>query len=212
MDPNEIPDVELILGRTVYEETWKEFYKWERQECLNILASLSKDHTIEPPPPPGQSPIDLTDDSAKFDLDMLGGGDGDGPQCFIVEEFDENEDPMRYSTFRLFEGYMDAGARGFVAYPSYTFCTPASQNYARADHYENALDFVPFADDPLFPLEEYLACFSKFSWQTDFIDPDCKLQNPSLQGFSLMNVSICSRADTAGNCYKALLRQGLFPF
>jgi len=217
MDPDENPDVEQVLGRTVYEETWKEFYKWERQECLNILASLSKDHPIEAPPSPKQSRIDVTDD-AGFDLDMLGGGDGDGPECFIVEEYDENEDPVRYSTFGVFEGYMDAGARGFLPYPSYTFCTPASQNYAQPDHHGYALDFLPFADDPLFPVEKYLACFSSFSWQADFIVPDCKcrtLLSRFLVSKCLISIPqhpICSRADTAGNCYKALLRQGIFPF
>ena len=171
MDLNENPDVEQVLGRTVYEETWNEFYKWERQECLNTLASLSKDHPIESSSYPKQSPIDLANDT-NFDLDILSGGDG--PECFIVEEFDENQDCVRYSTFRVFEGYMGAGAKGFFAYPSYTFCTPASQNYAQVDHHGYALDFIPFADDPLFPVEKYLVCFPSFIWQIDFIDPDCK--------------------------------------
>ncbi|PBK76499.1 SET domain-containing protein [Armillaria solidipes] len=37
------------------------------------------------------------------------------------------------------------------------------------------LPFVPFADDPTFPLVEYAKRYESFEWQVDFVDPDVEV-------------------------------------
>jgi hypothetical protein len=157
-------------GIQVYKETWNEFYTWEQDECRRALASLAQ-AISEPSLPQFLHDIDDTDAAFHFDFEASDLNSDSESDTFIREDFDTNEDSVRYSTLTCFT----QKATPMKAYPRYEMCTPVSRNYTRDPLYEldQAL-FVPYADDLDFPVEVYLEYFDAFSWQLDFIDPDGK--------------------------------------
>lgn len=67
----------------------------------------------------------------------------------------------------------------FEQHPPYLACTPASRSVEKESYdmtlSAECLPFVPFADDPTFPLAEYAKHYESFEWQVDFVDPDGEL-------------------------------------
>ena len=163
------------IGISVYKETWNEFYTWEQEECRRVLDSLAISESSLPvlDPKPSHAIYD-TDSQLDFDFEAFNSSPRSDTETFTQEEFDTDENSIRYSTLTCFT-YQ---AQQMKAYPRYEICTPASTNYARNPLYEEdqAL-FLPYADDEKFPVEEYLKLFREFSWQVDFTDPDRKSRN-----------------------------------
>jgi hypothetical protein len=161
------------IGISVYKDTWNEFYTWEQDECRRALNSLA---ISEPPQDPRSLyGADNNDPNLDFDFEAF---DSESElhsdtitETFTQEEFDANENSIRYSTLTCFT----QKATQMKGYPLYEVCTPASRNHARDPFYEqDQVLFVPYADDPAFPVEIYLEMYYDFSWQVDFADPDRK--------------------------------------
>ncbi|KAF9460266.1 hypothetical protein BDZ94DRAFT_1266409 [Collybia nuda] len=97
----------------------------------------------------------------------------DETDTFTVEHYDETGNCVRYTT--LIPTHYPITDRT-VPHPKYEICTPASQNYMPATTlYDKMAAFIPYADDPAFPMWDYLEGFDEFSWQSDFDDPDLEV-------------------------------------
>lgn len=58
----------------------------------------------------------------------------------------------------------DQGPDVFPELPPYEACTSAGCNVLLGDESET-LDFIPYAGDPAFPVDQYCSHFSEFGWQ-----------------------------------------------
>ncbi|GLB39395.1 hypothetical protein LshimejAT787_0605570 [Lyophyllum shimeji] len=152
----------------VYRETWRQFYDWEDNECTRTIRECAR--------PTTGTAFEITGDLLPFtvgeykDEFHLTPPAGAAEEYFTVEEFDEDEECVRYATL-ICEHKTHVWVR---PYPRYEACTPASYSHAmQFQHGETILSFIPYADDEEFPIERYLRGFELFSWQVDFADPDC---------------------------------------
>lgn len=171
----EIPSVEQEFSISICREVWNEFYSWATNHCNDILGSLSLP-VPENPEVSMNKQLTIVDDFSgdiEFEFELL--AVREGSETFVIEEFDQAENPTRYSTLRAEEGYCDPNEISFKASPPYEFCTSTSQNYVLTDPHAKSLAFLPYADDPTFSFEEYLNYFESLAWQTDFFDPDMEL-------------------------------------
>lgn len=136
----------------VYEEVVKEFYSWEQEYCKNKLSGLS----------PGL----CTKTEADDDLFPFPCSDSVESDSFYVTKFNLNADPVTET----------------VSCPTYIFptveagkpyesCTFSHKNIYIADDMCDKLSFVPFADNPQFPVYDYMNVFDGIGWET-YKDPD----------------------------------------
>ncbi|KAF8067457.1 hypothetical protein FPV67DRAFT_1492038 [Lyophyllum atratum] len=174
-DDSELPDAPVMDAQklqdaiTVYREAWREFYTWEAIECTRTIKECERPTTVyEIEREREEEEIHFDAYPQEFDPEPLV---DPHVESFTVEEFDGYGESVRYATLIC----PDVDREEIRPYSRYEACTPASYNYAKETHHGDALDFIPYADDEAFPIEEYLRSFELFSWQTDFPDPDCEM-------------------------------------
>ncbi|KAH7882676.1 hypothetical protein F5I97DRAFT_300386 [Phlebopus sp. FC_14] len=59
-------------------------------------------------------------------------------------------------------------------HPPYESCTPTSRSVQAGSHREEIIHFIPYADDPAFPVNEHLEKFTSLEWNQSF-DPDLEM-------------------------------------
>jgi len=152
-DRSGLRDIAVI----VYREVWDEFYAWEPDHCQQTISSLAPDAYQSSPVP------DLSPETVSTALDL-----------YHAVEATLN---IRKTYLILVFYYFDVGLLGFRPYPDFEFCTPASKSIARnANDPDDAheVPFIPYADNPEFPIREYLTEFPFLGWQlrSNCQDPD----------------------------------------
>lgn len=146
---------------TVYQEVWHEFFDWEREYCLQTLASLTPFTLNEPPTILEQNlPDDLhvqTEDAPKLESD-----------CAEVWCFDA--DGAASSKVLACPTYSCTSLEPGQPYEA---CTYSHKNLYIADDACEKMPFMPFSDDPQFPAKELLEFYDSLGWKTRK-DPDRK--------------------------------------
>ena len=145
------------IAVTVYREVWDEFYTWEPDHCQQTISYLALDAYQSSPVP------DLSPETVSTALDLH----------YAVEATLNIRMDYLILVFYCF----DVGLSDFRPYPAFEFCTPASKSIARnANDPDDAheVPFIPYADDPKFPIHEYLTDFPLLGWQlrSNCQDPD----------------------------------------
>lgn len=154
------------VGVFVYREVWDEFSAWEQEECARIILSLASSPTQD------ENTIRTLSHAPISDLlDRRLNESGESFQVFEYE--DDSSLPKAEYELRAIE----VPVQSMKPWPTYGFCTPSSRNLWKDTPHAYNIPFCPFADDPRFDVEDYLATFDSFDWQIDFMDPDgvCKL-------------------------------------
>jgi histone-lysine N-methyltransferase EZH2 len=168
VDSDDSEDIQIekyLTGSKIYRDLWAEFYTWEQVFCQQTLEGLSK-------PPVGVRPRSPSHGTSICDL----------PTVFSSSEEEDSftfEDISLDSTvtlkFTLSPNPKIVETRNWDAIATYTACTPISTNTILKED-PTCLHFAPYADDPLFNLNKYLARpeIGWFDWQYDLHDPDRK--------------------------------------
>jgi hypothetical protein len=151
------------IALAVHREVWNEFYTWEHDACKVVMNSLA----AGTPDNSHTSGVDCVDHG---DSDIDNDGNPEVNDLFTVWEYDKDGSCTKSFQLQLVE----VPLRPFKSYPKYEACTPTTRSMIREDQDSWSAPFAPFADDPSFPLADYLAQFESFRWQTDFKDPDCE--------------------------------------
>jgi len=138
----------------VYQEVWHEFFDWEREYCLQALASLTPTAPNKPP--------------TNFEQELL----NDLPisphkapkmesECAQVWCFDSDGDVSpkvlscpTYSCASLVPGQ------------PYEACTYTHKNLYIADDACEKMPFMPFSDDAQFPAKELFELYDSLGWET----------------------------------------------
>ena len=154
------------LIESVYREVWNEFYAWEQPYSARVIASLAGTSDR-------QKVLDVTSRADSESLcDLVVDPQTRPSEPIVVETY--NEDGSVTVTEVPCEElpiYVD-----MAPHPSYDHCTPMIHSVSfSAEERPDLIAFIPYADDPEFPLEEYAQEFAEFAWQDDsheFRDPD----------------------------------------
>ncbi|KAF8653405.1 hypothetical protein AX16_003948 [Volvariella volvacea WC 439] len=152
---------ELVIH--VLREVWEEFYKWKREDSIYHLSSLNAKEPRDPPSlgVTGTTSVHPVDFSA-FDSD---------DDEFVVETYDRDS-PTPTDVKRV-KPVQITVPDCIQPYPRYEFCTPLSRNISLEN--TRYVPFVPYYDDPSFPIREYLKHFDGLAWEKDFKNPDTDL-------------------------------------
>ncbi|KAG6856158.1 hypothetical protein H0H87_007013 [Tephrocybe sp. NHM501043] len=168
--PYGLIDFRLEDALEVYRTVWNDFYDvWEQDYCINLIKDCER--PVDDSKPDQTRKVNHANEAyGPLEFDFEPQDDGD-LEYFTVEEFNTFEETERYLTLSCSNKCTERAKSG---YPQYEFCTPASRNHIKEDlsTANLSLPFIPYADDTNFNVEEYLEGFDKFSWQTDFPDPD----------------------------------------
>ncbi|KAG7451988.1 uncharacterized protein BT62DRAFT_274737 [Guyanagaster necrorhizus] len=158
-------DREVVLSTR--SDVFDQFYVWEQEEARAHIQSLA---------------VDDGDDDGGFDVSFenkvpISEADSEATgEIFSVWSCDDQGVPTSSSTVFCIEITVSGD---FEPHPPYLACTPASRS-AEKESFDmtlsaESLPFIPFADDPSFPLAEYLGNYESFEWQVDFVDPDVEV-------------------------------------
>ncbi|KAH7921255.1 SET domain-containing protein [Leucogyrophana mollusca] len=135
------------LGLLTYKEVWQEFYRWEPQNCRQIIDALAGSCVVS------------TETREMFEelltRTIAHVPDGAGRVISHSSQFEITTDV-------------------FEPHPKYEACAPINHSIARSQQLEDTLQFVPYADDSRFPAAHYVAEFEGeggLAWEEDF-DPD----------------------------------------
>jgi hypothetical protein len=173
VDSDDSEDIQIqnyLTASKIYRDLWTEFYTWEQVFCQQTLDGLSKggDRSVQPGSP--SLPYDK-----KYELPDISSSE---------EEFftyDDISHDLSLSTKLVFSPNPKIiETRNLDPSAGYTACTPISTNSIVKDD-PTSLSFAPYADDPLFELEDYLCNAGWFTWQYDLNlnDPDRKCLSSS---------------------------------
>ena len=165
MDSDDSEDIQIekyVTGSRIYRDLWTEFYSWEQEFCQQTLEGLSK-------PRAGVPPRSLPHDGTSiYELPVLSSSEED---LFTYEDI--SLDSTVTVKFTLSPNPKIIETRNLEPSAAYTACTAVSTNIFLQDD-PASLQFAPYADDPLFELDEYLSSVGWFIWQYDLNDPDRK--------------------------------------
>ena len=163
-DSEDIQFENYLTAIKVCRDLWTEFYSWEQAFCRQTLEDLSKPASARPRSLPHEKhtisiyEVPVVSSSSEQDL-------------FAYEDI--SPDSSVSVKFTLFPNPTIIETNNLEPSAGYTACTPASTNILSKDD-ATCLPFIPYADDPLFVLDEYLCGFGWFDWQHDLHDPDRK--------------------------------------
>lgn len=138
----------------VYRGVYTEFFAWEQEECRRTLISL---RTTTP------KILRLPRVSTSYHPSQV--TIVEGSEKFYFDDLVDDSNSFQASCLTI-------KAAKWSPCPRYFSCTPISQNTQRDTVQDYTLPFVPYADDPNFPVFDYLENFSEFAWQEEFKDPD----------------------------------------
>lgn len=163
-DSGDIQFEKYLTASKVCRDLWTEFYNWEQAFCRQTLEGLAK-LGVRPRSLPHEkhttSIYGLPFLSPSSDQDVFSYEDI-SPDSTVTIKFTLSPNPKIVETKSL---EPSAG---------YTACTPTSTNIILKDD-PTSLPFAPYADDPLFDLDNYLSLGDwRFAWQYDLSDPDRK--------------------------------------
>ncbi|KAJ8095318.1 hypothetical protein PM082_010541 [Marasmius tenuissimus] len=156
-------DLEAIeqTGRTVYRETYEDFYSWERDESLlqHILRSLRRTKTA-----PRQQWTDVASEPQESFLNRQ-------ESCSIVT-YQWSDDGAHVHTTEHTVGLTKASSnfKKLKGVPRFLNCSPVSRSMTR-DVGTGAL-FAPFADSKKFSIGAYLKEFPYLDWVDNLDDSD----------------------------------------
>ncbi|KAK0466156.1 uncharacterized protein EV420DRAFT_1510194 [Desarmillaria tabescens] len=157
-------DVAISTRNDVFEQ----FYAWEQEDARARILSLAVDTDSDDDDEFDVS-FENSAQTSNADLEATG-------EAFLVWSYDEGGVRTLSGTVSCIEIPVPVD---FEPHPPYVSCTPASRS-AEKETFDltlsaESLPFIPFADNPKFPLAEYLAYYESFEWQVDFVDPDAEV-------------------------------------
>jgi hypothetical protein len=153
------------LAYNVHLDMSKSFYTWEREHTSQTLAGLARNHAKRKPRR-RLHPSSIAD-AQNQEGEIV---------YFVLEEFTPSShtaNGLRMTKKNRIAGEPIIHATAFDPYPRYTACTSTSTNLSGPLDPHLRASFAPFADDPRFRLDSYLANFEDFVWQNEYPDPDC---------------------------------------
>ena len=159
-DSEDIQIVKSLTASKIYRDLWTEFYNWEQEFCQQTLEGLSKDGVRHRSLP--------HDENSIYELPALSSSEED---FFTYEDISLDSTVITKFTLSLNPKIIET--QSLEPSAGYTACTAISTNTILKDD-PASLPFAPYADDPLFELDDYLADAGWFTWQYDLIDPDRK--------------------------------------
>ncbi|KAK0433986.1 hypothetical protein EV421DRAFT_2088240 [Armillaria borealis] len=146
-----------------------QFYAWEQEDAHARILSLAVDGG-------GDDNDDEFDVSSENNAQVSDVDSEVTGETFSVWSYDEGGVPTLSGTVSCIEIPVP---EDFEPHPPYLACTPASRSVEKESYdmtlSAECLPFVPFADDPTFPLVEYAKRYESFEWQVDFVDPDVEV-------------------------------------
>lgn len=166
VDSDDSGDIQFenhLTATKVYRSLWAEFYSWEQAFCSQTLERLSN---------PGFRPRSLPDEKDTISIYGLPVVSSSSEQELFTYQ-DISPDSTVTVKFTLCPNPKIVEAKSLEPCAGYTACTPASTNIILKED-PSLLPFIPYADDPLFGMDDYLSRFGWFTWQHDMDDPDRK--------------------------------------
>lgn len=168
---NEFELEKIETAYHVYQDLWTKFYDWDEDFCRQTIGSLSTSDFGW-----GDLPDDNHDGRTHSRQD-------DFSEWFVIEDLDQS----RASYIRVCTKTILPDQKKFQQYDKYTSCTPTSLNFSGPKNPLWAAAFLPFADNPTFPVKSYLKNFRTFGWQIDHPDPDRKFPSNFLRDIQLID-------------------------
>ncbi|KAK0233918.1 hypothetical protein IW262DRAFT_1290839 [Armillaria fumosa] len=157
-------DVALSTRNDVFHQ----FYAWEQEDAHARILSLAVDGDDDEDE---EFDVSLENSAWLFDADA-----GTTGETFSVRSYDEGGVPTLSGTVPYIEIPIP---EDFESHPPYLACSPASRSIEKESYdmtlSAECLPFLPFADNPTFPLAEYAKRYESFEWQVDFVDPDVEV-------------------------------------
>ena len=153
----------FLTASKIYRDLWTEFYSWEQVFCQQTLEGLSK--------PAGVHPRSLPHGGTSINELPVFFSTSDEEDFFIYEDI--SLDSTVTTKFTLSPNPKIIETQSLEPSAGYTACTAISTNTILEDD-PTALPFAPYADDPLFDLDDYLSHVGWFAWEYDLLDPDRK--------------------------------------
>ncbi|KAJ7273167.1 hypothetical protein C8J57DRAFT_267590 [Mycena rebaudengoi] len=145
----------LQVAKEVYSEIRREFAVWKAAYVAGFgVGPIARDAAVKIPaavykkPPTLPAPID-----------------GPGIDCW---EYDADGNITSSHSIPV----TVIALPEFTRHSSYQFCTPSSRNIQARMFDNKSAPFIPYADDPRFPVDKYLRRFESCQWEKDHKDPD----------------------------------------
>ncbi|KAK7462696.1 hypothetical protein VKT23_007284 [Stygiomarasmius scandens] len=183
-DPsNFTPQERYDTVKQVYDQVCREFYVWEQEECRVVISSLSKDQDQGFDMSFGEEFLDLLERDCEVRTSRFRVGyrdddedeDEDEEEFITIHDFGCDEEETAESTSKSTLSLQTIRARPgkkVPPCPPYFSCTPSQRNMREIDKFtSDAVAFIPHADDPEFPIYDYLGN-RVIAWGEEFRDPD----------------------------------------
>jgi hypothetical protein len=166
VDSDDSEDIQIekyLTGSKIYRDLWAEFYSWEQVFCQQTLEGLSK-------APAGVHSGSLPHSRTSiYEIPVISSSSEE--DFFTYEDISLDSTVAVKYTFSPNPKIVET--QNLDPSAGYTACTAISTNMILKDD-PHSLPFAPYADDPLFDLEDYLYRVDQFTWQCDLHDPDRK--------------------------------------
>jgi len=167
--------------KQVYDQVCREFYAWEQEECRVVISSLSKDQDQDFDMSSGEEFLDLLERDCEVrtlryrDDENEDEDEEDEDEFITIHDFGFDEEETVESASKSTLSLQTIRARPgkkVPPCPPYFSCTPSQRNMREIDKFtSDAVAFIPHADDPEFPIYDYLGN-RVIAWGEEFRDPD----------------------------------------
>ncbi|KAJ3843454.1 hypothetical protein EV361DRAFT_211843 [Lentinula raphanica] len=137
-------EAQVSIIREVYQAVWEEFNEWSKKDFEKSMQTLVTK---------SQNRTEMADD------DLVGD----------IEQLDLQEES--FPNYTMNDPEIITLKAPFDPAPSYTSCTPISDNHHTGDD-PHDLPFFPLADDPTFDWKEYGKQYKSYAWNSDLFDSD----------------------------------------
>ncbi|KAF8886741.1 hypothetical protein BD779DRAFT_1673043 [Infundibulicybe gibba] len=156
--PSHQSDRDLAL-KTVA-EVWKEYFTIAQDSCLQDIHSLETLPDANLP-----TSLNLNDADTATVIPTVHTTNSDSFTCR-----DFRDETSRTRTLNVSHTIQ---VQAFEPHPRYESCAPASRSMIVEEWDSENLRFIPYADDPDFPLMYHVESYGKnLNWVGDFLDPD----------------------------------------
>ncbi|EEB93981.1 hypothetical protein MPER_07290 [Moniliophthora perniciosa FA553] len=138
-------DIQLV--GSIFRDVWSSFYRWQEKYQMSSIKSLCASN---PSKTQRNSTIPLFKDPKEDENEYL-----------YITNFDTPSETIRIPFMPPVEIKHAILSQPSVSYDS---CTPISRNIVVGDDPGN-MPFIPFADDPTFPIQANMHHYEAFAWR-----------------------------------------------
>lgn len=163
------------LGVTTYRKVWDEFYQWEPGYASGILADIKNNPVVRARGARNLAKSMVARFSERMPFPVVVSGDSATSKVVVTEYDSPGTTPVASASVSV-PTVVLADADRLPPHPPYECCPPIHRSFLLNEFNVTTVKFLPYADDPTFPVKSYLEDFKHLEWAQEF-DPDCKHQN-----------------------------------